>query len=891
MSGGGQTVKLLLHAARARAKGRGHHQKRLLEHRHGSRQEGTDWGGLGFAIMILVCVGLNATFAIVLSYFGVAAQRLDAEKSGRLLVSPWAFEQLAKYSKHAAEEAERRFASSGGRQQGKESASEAKIDSETRKREDEALRNFNYAIRDVARDMRRDLGGDSTEHESVVRHQFEKYGMPGFIAKSRDHAAQLEASIRTPLVRLAGLFVFAWWFVMLAFQGEGLEMDFQRRRHPMWEWLLTHPVHPGAVFLAEMLSPLAANPFFIGAPAFWIGLHWNLHSDFGPALVSGLLAGVPVALAACCTSKALEIATLLRLSPRSRGAMLGIFSWLGYASFILAIFALNGKGMINAAVHALQPLADLGSWPYFDWMLGIGMGDASPWKSVAICWVFSIAVIVAATAFSAWATNKGLAGGFDSTVNAPAVLSAETSRRWLRDPLYRKELLWFWRDRGALVQVVLIPITMAASQLFNFRGLLEHASDSWYVLCGGAVLFGTYFLFILGPRSLISEGAALWLPLTWPRGMEGLLKAKARLWWAVATVLVSVVLLYAALHFPGHAWKVLLVGIGWFLFSGSLAEKSVTLVTASTSSGEPEPVPRGRRWAASLGTFTFAIGIVTQRWSLAFVGIVYSWLTSAAMWQNFRARLPYLFDPWSERVPQPPTLMHAMISISAMTEGMAILFGIAVGVSGTEHLSVAQAFAYGTAGLITWMYVSNWMQGHGVSTSDIWQWPRGSPHFTRGESALPFAAWIDPSLSPANAFTAKLIFGAVCGAALGVVALGYSWIVMQFPTVSGEWIKSAQKLAEHPENRWWIALMAVGFAPLAEEYLFRGLLYRALDREWGGWRAMAGSALFFAIYHPPLAWIPVAGVGFFNAWLFKRSGHLMPCVLVHTAYNAVVVLF
>ena len=30
---------------------------------------------------------------------------------------------------------------------------------------------------------------------------------------------------------------------------------------------------------------------------------------------------------------------------------------------------------------------------------------------------------------------------------------------------------------------------------------------------------------------------------------------------------------------------------------------------------------------------------------LAVTGVVYSWVTAAAMWQNFRARLPFLFDP------------------------------------------------------------------------------------------------------------------------------------------------------------------------------------------------------------------------------------------------------
>ena len=50
---------------------------------------------------------------------------------------------------------------------------------------------------------------------------------------------------------------------------------------------------------------------------------------------------------------------------------------------------------------------------------------------------------------------------------------------------------------------------------------------------------------------------------------------------------------------------------------------------------------------------TFAIGIVTGAMELAIIGIVYSYITAAAMWENFRARLPYLYDPWSEKLPRP----------------------------------------------------------------------------------------------------------------------------------------------------------------------------------------------------------------------------------------------
>src|SRR6267378_4454810 len=84
------------------------------------------------------------------------------------------------------------------------------------------------------------------------------------------------------------------------------------------------------------------------------------------------------------------------------------------------------------------------------------------------------------------------------------------------------------------------------------------------------------------------------------------------------------------------------------------------------------------------------------------------------------------------------------------------------------------------------------------------------------------------------------------------------------------------------------AIMAVAFAPFAEEYLFRGLVYRALDREWGGWRAVVGSAAFFAIYHPPLSWLPVGLLGVANALIFKKTGRLAPSVALHMIYNLVV---
>ncbi len=871
------TVGRLLKAARMRSRSRGRHQQKLMNQRRGKNPSETDWGCLGTVFFTCVFFALNGMFAVLFHMFIDAARSVEGEVDGKFSVAHHDYTRLQSAARltQSMNELRQNYDQMKARHTARPETVTAIYEKLVRL-EFDTHQSLDQAITSAAQDR---TEGSYDENKKLLRQQFETKGMAGFVdAGSKGPIAQSFAA--SPLMRLAGLVICAWWFIMLAFQGEGLELDFQRRRHPMWEWLLAHPVRPGAVFLAEMLSPLAANFLFLGAPAFWIGVHITIYAGFLTPLLTGLLAGVPVALAACCASKALEIAVLLRLSPRTRGAVLGLMSWLGYSAMMAGILAMNAGKLMPAAAAWLRPAARILSSPVLGWPLGLGMGEPSAWKGVLVCWLLGVAVILVAVWFSAWATNKGLAGGFGSSVTGPAALSAGGSRRWLRDPLHRKELLWFWRDRGALVQVFLLPLTIAAQQVFNLRNLAAAASYSWHTMAAAAVMLGTYFLFILGPRSLISEGQALWLPLTWPRGLESLLKAKARLWWFIACAVVSTALVVDVCLFPADAWRVGLVAAGWFLFSGSLAEKSVTLVTVPSSSGEPEPVPAGRRWAASLGTFTFATGVLIQNWSLAFVGIVYSWLTSAAMWQNFRARLPFLFDPWSEKLPPPPTLMHAMIAISAMTEGMAVMFGALAAFTGPGNTALAHSIAYGLAGLVTALWGNSWMQARGVPASAIWGWPQA-------ERPKAMATFIPSWLR----FTGGMEQGLVLGGALGAAALGYLWLLRHLPVLREVMLEIEKQSYPLGDHRIWLFITTVGFAPLAEEYLFRGLLYRALDREWGGWRAIVASSFFFAIYHPPISWLPVAALGCLNAWLFRRTGHLRSCVVAHMAYNAVVVGF
>jgi membrane protease YdiL (CAAX protease family) len=514
-------------------------------------------------------------------------------------------------------------------------------------------------------------------------------------------------------------------------------------------------------------------------------------------------------------------------------------------------------------------------------ILGLGAdGDFSFLRGVLFCWAASALVMAASVTFSARSVRHGLSGAF-----AADAAPARPARRakFGRDPLFRKEYLWFVRDRSAIVQTILIPVTIAGFQLFNLRVILDHAEDSWNYLAGVAIFFGTYFLWILGPKSLTSEGSALWIALTWPRGLESVLKAKAWLWSMIANAVVFAILLAGCWMFPQDAWKIALVAAGWYVFSRTMAEKSVTLVTVVSESGEAQQVPSGRRWAAQLGMLSFAIGVCTEQWGLAVVGIVYSWITAAAMWENLRARLPYLYDPWSESLPPPPTLMHAMIAISILIECASILMALIFAVGGQDSLALAQGIGYAVCAVGVSIAVSNFLLERGVSPARIWCWREEEP----GDKE----PWIRRYVAADRDDVRWLFYGIGGGVILALFAQLYVSVIALVPSIA-ELIRASElQMQSIPGMAIAYAVVAIAFAPFAEEYLFRGLVFKTLDRHWGGWKAVVGAAAFFAIYHPPLAWLPVFAVGAVNCLLFKRSKRLAPAILLHMAYNTVITLW
>ena len=801
------------------------------------------WSTLGFAFGVLLAIALNLAAAFDLLTAFSAGQRVQAAAERNYVVADWFIPAASDLLNQLKQNPKRRV---------------------------EINQTLTRNVHVEAANQARTYGGDENAIAQRLSAWFQ--GHDSLIAESRLSSLPLKGA----LADMIGLLVLVFWCAMLVCQGEGPELDTQRQRHPMWEWLFSHPAPPGAIFLAEMISPIAANPVYLTAPLFPALVYGWVYGWVG-GVAAALLVGAPATIALACVGKAIEINVLLRFSPRGRGAVLGLMGWFGYASTLLFIFAAASvQKIVTASAGLLEPLAGL-PWPRVAILVGQREdGSTNFLLGALVCWLIAAVVTAGAVSFSARSTRQGLAGALVS--NVPAPIAADKRRyRFGKEPLYRKELLWFRRDGSAIVQVILVPLSIAGFQLFNMRILVAEAQGAWNYLCGAAILFGTYFLLILGPKSLASEGQALWIALTWPRGLESLLKAKARLWALIATAIVSVVLLYSAYQFPANLWKIALVGLGWFVFARSLAEKTVTLATVASPSGEPQKIPSGQRWAVSLGTLTFAMGVLSQQWGLAIAGIVYSIMTAAALWQNFRFRLPYLYDPWSEVLPPAPTLMHAMIAISAMVEGASILSVGALWWLGRDNLAIANALIYALCAIIASLGMAKFLEGRGVPQSEVFVWRQPRPWFGAGSA-------------PIRQAVLAVAIGAAGGLALGLCAHGYLALLHYLPFTHDVIVASDKAMDATPNARVSYFVIAVLFAPFAEEYLFRGLLYRALDREWGGWCAVLGSAAFFAVYHPALSWLPVAALGAANAMLYKKTGYLAPAIALHLVYNAVVLI-
>jgi membrane protease YdiL (CAAX protease family) len=101
-----------------------------------------------------------------------------------------------------------------------------------------------------------------------------------------------------------------------------------------------------------------------------------------------------------------------------------------------------------------------------------------------------------------------------------------------------------------------------------------------------------------------------------------------------------------------------------------------------------------------------------------------------------------------------------------------------------------------------------------------------------------------------------------------------------------------QQLFSSPEAAYALAAFAILIAPLLEEIIFRGVLFLFFERLIGLRFAIAGTAILFAAVHVHEYWgawnhvLLIFMVGLAFSLARGLTGSLAPSVILHTAYNA-----
>jgi ABC-2 type transport system permease protein len=641
---------------------------------------------------------------------------------------------------------------------------------------------------------------------------------------------------------------------------------------PDWdlEWLVTFPVSFTTLLGVRIVERTLVNP--AGLLALWPFLTivaWECGYRIGAPLVA-LAVTMPLLVIAATIWTVVDTGLRLRVDPPKLRNLQAIVSVASVAFLYLAMSA-----GLSAGSYILDWAPRLPPWSL--WLppgLAVGVLASAASSTMAVSLLGLVMESMVCTALGFVLVNRQLrfgvvgASGRESRGRKVApkptsVESKEADFRTFLSPIQAREIRLLSRDRNFMVQTLILPAVIMGGQVFfNAPGNAfafafanpQHVSAAAFGIAAYALMFSAF-------QTLNAEGQALWILYTVPHALAAVLREKALLWGSVCLVYAATILsLGIALH-PAPSLHqleltiVVLLGVPIF-------------ATIGTSLGvfacDPLAQQVQRRVRASYvylymllaSLYVYAI-YASNFWQRAAL-VVLSALLGLALWQKARDHLPYLLDPTAS----PP----ARVSVA---DGMmaALLFFVLQGLvalplmSGGPKLTgriVLIAFAVAGATTYAAMRFIYWR----LKTQGV---PRT----------------LDPRLGRAVAW----------GVAGGSIAAVAAFIYLKLAAHTSLFDNVRETIFTGRDGMIWLALLAVGAAPIFEEFIFRGLIFGGLRRLLGLTSSVLASAAIFALVHPPPAVIPVFGLGVAAALVYERTGFLLGPMMVHAVYNAAIVTY
>jgi len=626
-------------------------------------------------------------------------------------------------------------------------------------------------------------------------------------------------------------------------------------------WLISQPVPARVLFAAKIVEYATLNLIFwlCALPFFTL---CALAAGHGWAsLLIALGACIPISIALAGIRLGIETACRLNLKPAWRKDIQIICTMIStFLMFALYMAMMSGMG---AALwgHKLLPWAELPmAWPLRA-VLTPGI-NVLPW--MAANGILALAVAAAGIGYSVRSVRGGFISDTD-TLQGERQPRAIRSKSWLPLTLVGKDLRMLYRDRLFLFNVLGLPFFMIGMQFVLNPELIGAVAGNFRHACTLAYVLGGYLLIPSATTVLSAEGAALWLITSAPQPLLRLLQQKLLLWTGLAMA-YTLIALAAALMFtpwPGSAGfaDVIMVLLGVPIF----AVIAVGIGAAATDVLATDPkqrIDQGAMMALMLIVGMHGQAIYTAEGHGRLLWLMLSGVLAYAMWQRLEIRLAWLLDP-TDRPARRIDLADGALAAMAFMFTQSLI-GLMLSWFDVQP-ALTLLIAFTCAGIFSALGALYMF------------WRNGLADILQSTGLMPDKPW-------RLALRVNLVWGIAGGLLAGLIGAAYLHLLAQFPLLAGD----APAIAPLP--LWTIVAITVLAAPLAEEFIFRGLLFKGLCASLPVRWAVPASAAAFALIHPTMAVLPVFALGCIAAIAYRRTGWLLAPMLAHGIYNAVVVM-
>jgi len=713
-------------------------------------------------------------------------------------------------------------------------------------------------------------GRPSYDYARQLVESYKETGLDGFVRVRRPEYTwfPILRAWSNPILR--PVLVHALGLILLILAGARLCWTLGSRNQDLgqveWstEWLFTMPASSRALFGAQIFGHAVVDPFaWIATIPFLAVVFHSSGADWSVVLPAALSNALYLSLVMASLRVVSETYLRKRLTPARLKNLQAMFTLVGIVLLFL-LFALARSQVVA------------------QWVVSVGR-SGSP---VLIWNPFSIPAIafdspIAAIAGCEFATGAVILLGAialcsilvrDGLISAPAVYTGERSlvsaSDYLPAGIVGKDLRLLLRDRNFFVQTLVAPALIVCFQIIFNVGMARSIGSNFQYAATFAFAVGAYVMISTGLNVLAVEGNSLWMLYGLPMPLASIMLRKTMLWAGLGICYAAIVLAICAWHigvFNSIDLSYTLIALAGVLIYAFIASGIGMLATDPLEVEVKRRIRPGMIYLYMILASLYGYALYSPSTWGRLGEIVLSALLAYALWQKVRDRAPFLLDAIS----MPPARVSLADGLMAALAFCVLqgLFTLSL-IDYPIHMAIGKAvvLAFASAGALV----------VGFTLYSFWR-----IHVVDLLSAVGLAGPRD------GRHLRAVLIGISLGLCGGLIAMAYLFGLSLFPDLN-RLSNRAEELAH--VRGWWLVLLAVIAAPLFEEFIFRGLVFRGMRRSLPATWSIAGSAAIFAICHDPISAAPVFVMGVLAALGFELTGWILTPICVHMTYNGIVLL-